>query len=131
MHSNTLTPPDSTTPPLRHRFPKSARLTQTSEFQRVKNEGSSCHGRFMVLTVLKTVETATRIGLITSRRVGNAVTRNRVRRHLREIVRLSRPRLKPGNWLVLVARKSAATGSYSAIEQEWMRLAAQTSIFNN
>lgn len=116
---------------MRFRFPKSARLTRTSEFLKVKHEGQSCHGRLIVLSFLKTGETQTRVGLITSRRVGNAVTRNRVRRRLREMVRLSRARLKPGHWLVLVARKSAADATYAAIEQEWMKLAARTFIFEN
>jgi ribonuclease P protein component len=116
---------------MRFRFPKSARLTRTSEFLRVKNEGNSCHGRLMVLSFLKTGETQTRIGLITSRRVGNAVTRNRVRRRLREVVRLARSRLKPGHWLVLVARKSAVDASFVEIEREWLKLAERTSIFEN
>jgi ribonuclease P protein component len=98
---------------------------------RVKNEGHSCHGRLMVLSFLKTGETQTRIGLITSRRVGNAVARNRVRRRLREVVRLARPRLKPGHWLVLVARKSAVDASFLEIEREWLKLAERTSIFEN
>ncbi len=116
---------------MRLRFPKTARLKRASEFLRVKTEGQSCHGRLMVLSFLKTGEPLTRIGFITSRRVGNAVTRNRVRRRLREIIRLSRPRMKIGHWLVLVARKSAADATYAAMEQEWLKLARQTSIFEN
>jgi ribonuclease P protein component len=116
---------------MRLRFPKSARLTRSSEFLRVKNEGESCHGRFMVLSVLKSGGNVTRVGFITSRRVGNAVTRNRVRRRLREIVRLSRPRLKPGSWLVLVARSHAAGASHAAILGEWLKLAGRTAIFQS
>jgi ribonuclease P protein component len=114
---------------MRLRFPKSARLTRASEFLRVKNEGRSCHGRLIVLSVLESGETQTRVGIITSRRVGNAVTRNRVRRRLREIVRHARPQLKTGRWLVLVARHSAAGANYAAIEQEWKKLAERTAIF--
>ncbi len=116
---------------MRLRFPKSARLTRTSEFLKVKDKGQSCHGRLIVLSFLKTGDTQTRVGLITSRRVGNAVIRNRVRRRLREIIRLSRSRLKPGHWLVLIARKSAADATYASIEQEWLKLAARTFIFEN
>src|SRR5215210_3944049 len=95
----------------RFRFPKSARLTRTGEFQRVRNEGKSFHGRFIVLSVLNLAlvqATAplplTQIGFITSRRVGSAVIRNRVRRRLRELVRVNRPQLRDGFFLVLVAR---------------------------
>ena len=117
--------------PRRFRFPKSARLTRTSEFAKVKNEGESSHGRLMVLSVLKTAEREPRIGLITSRRLGNAVKRNAVRRRLREIVRMERARLRPGLWLVLVARKAAAGAPFEALREDWLRLAKRASIFEN
>jgi len=49
-----------------------------------------------------------RVGFTVSKKVGNAVERNRVRRRLREIVRLSdAARLRPGNDYVLVGRRAA------------------------
>ncbi len=74
------------------RFPKLARLATAGEFRRVKDKGRTWPGRFIVLGVLTdAADTPARIGLITSRRVGGAVTRNRVRRLLRESVRPTRP----------------------------------------
>lgn len=110
------------------RFPKSARLTQAAEFLKVKNEGASCHGKLIVLSVLKNPAGETRVGLITSRRVGNAVKRNKVRRRMRELVRVNFPRLKPHLWLVLIARQSAVGATFRALEEEWLRLAQRTSI---
>src|SRR5438874_10283753 len=115
------------------RFPKSARLTQASEFRRVKDKGESFHGRFMVLSVLKISESSesqqdARIGFITSRRVGPAVIRNRVRRRLRELARLSRPRLRGGFWLVLIARASAAKSDFQALERDWNTVTRRAAI---
>lgn len=110
------------------RFPKSARLSRASEFLRVKNEGESFHGKFIVLSVLKTTELETRIGFVTSRRVGNAVKRNKARRRMREMVRLARPQFKTGLWLVLIARWTAAGATFGALEQDWLRLAGRASI---
>jgi len=70
----------------------------------------------------------TRIGFITSRRVGSAVIRNRVRRRLRELVRVNRPQLRDGFFLVLVARARAAGATFEALEQEWISLARRASI---
>src|SRR5882757_9228308 len=96
-------------PATRLRFPKSARLSNAGEFALLKREGISFHGRMVVLSVLKAEpDTETRIGLITSRRVGGAVVRNRVRRRLREIVRAVRPQMKAGISLGLIARQAAA-----------------------
>ena len=50
---------------------------------------------------------APRLGLTVSRRVGNAVVRNRVKRRAREWFRTSRERLAPGRDLVIIARAGA------------------------
>ena len=112
------------------RFPRSARLTRSGEFARLKREGTSFHGKLMVLSVLKTDAAAAemRVGFITSRRIGGAVQRNRVRRRLREIVRLARPSLARGVWLVLIARPAAAAAEFAALREDWTRLAHRSSI---
>lgn len=105
-------------------FPKSRRLTQSSEFDRVKKEGRVQRGRFILLSVLKTTDGAPfRAGFITSRAVGSAVIRNRVRRRLREIVRKHQREIVEGNWIVAIARVSAAKASSQELEGEWLRLA--------
>lgn len=60
-----------------------------------------------------------RLGLITTKKVGNAVIRNRIRRRLRGIVQRNGDRLVPGYWMVLIARKQAAEASSSQLEKEW------------
>src|SRR5678809_1123012 len=110
-------------PAVRFRFPKSARLFRASEFRRMKAEGVSFHGKFIVLSVLKDMPAPeVRVGLITSRRVGGAVVRNRVRRRLREIVRRHQHALGSGVWLVIIARPAAAAASFAALDDEWLRL---------
>jgi len=110
-------------------FPKSARLFRASEFQRMKREGTSFHGKFFVLSVLKNLPVPeVRVGLITSRRVGGAVARNRVRRKLREIVRAARPQIHAGTWLTLVARQAAAQATFHILTAEWQQLARRSSI---
>ena len=96
----------------------------------MKREGVSFHGKFIVLNVLKNVSDAeVRVGLITSRRVGGAVARNRVRRRLREIVRAARPDIAAGTWLTLIARQAAAGASFHHLNAEWQQLARRSSIF--
>ena len=110
-------------------FPKRRRLTQASEYERVKQDGSARSGKLLMLNVLPVEHSGPcRVGFVTSRRVGNAVARNRVRRRLREIVRHHQHQLRDGFWMVLVARKDAATADYRALEHEWLRLARRASI---
>jgi ribonuclease P protein component len=113
----------------RLRFPKAARLFRAAEFAKLKREGQSFHGKLFVLSVVPSGdESASRIGLITSRRVGGAVVRNRVRRRLREIVRAARPQMKAGLWLALIARQAAARATFDALREEWTQLAQRSSI---
>jgi len=110
-------------------FPKSRRLTRTSEFERVKQGGTTQRGKFILLGVLAVQNSgACRAGLVTSRRLGSAVLRNRIRRRLSEIVRTHQHNLREDLWIVLVARCDAASASYHALEDEWLRLAKRASI---
>jgi ribonuclease P protein component len=47
---------------------------------------------------------------------------------LREIVRRHQHELRQGVWFVIIARHEAATASYCALEDEWLRLARRASI---
>ena len=73
-------------------------------------------------------EKSFRIGFITSTRIGGAVVRNRLRRRLREIVRVEQARITGGIWCVVIARPAAARTSYRALKDEWLHLAERASI---
>ena len=73
--------------------------------------------------------TTTQGAVVVSRRVGPAVTRNKVKRRLREIFRHELPRLKPGLWLVVTAKFPAAASQTDAFRAEWLRLGKRLSIF--
>ena len=64
-----------------------------------------------------------RLGLTVSRRVGNAVVRNRVKRWIREAYRRQARTLPAGHDLVVIARPAAATVGYAATFQTLERLA--------
>jgi ribonuclease P protein component len=64
----------------------------------------------------------TRFGFSTGRRLGGAVTRNRVRRRLREAVRALGPQISPGWDVLIVARPASATATYSALSEALERV---------
>ena len=89
-------------------------------------------GGLLMLGVLPVAEeTAFRVGLVTSKRVGEAVVRNRVRRRLREIVRRQQHGLARGFWLVVIARPAAAAASSGALEEEWSRLVKRAGLIDD
>jgi ribonuclease P protein component len=134
-------------PAKRLSFPKSRRLTQETEFERVKQSGRLRRGTLMMLSVLDLAMPAApaakqagwrpgstakavsfRAGFITPRRIGGSVVRNRVRRRLREIVRRHQEEIVDGKWVVTIAHPGAARSSYAELEDEWLRLAKRASI---
>ena len=120
---------DATSDTVRFRFPAAHRLKLRGEFERVRKEGRAVRGGLLMLSVLPVDgEKRFRVGLITSRRVGGSVARNRVRRRLREIVRRNQHALKGGIWFVVIARRSAAQTRSAALEAEWLRLARRAGI---
>ena len=114
-------------PPKQFTFPKARRLTSPSDFERVKKDGRAERGRLIVLSVLSNTEQF-RAGFVTSRAVGGAVARNRVRRRLREIVRRHQREIRGQKWVVTIARAASATATSDQLEAEWLRLAQRASI---
>jgi ribonuclease P protein component len=111
------------------RFSKTKRLILPSEFDRVREEGRTTRGASLMLGVLETNGGSTfRAGFVTSKRIGNAVVRNRVRRRLREIVRKHQLRLPRNIWVVTIARPGAARATFAELEDEWLRLARRAFI---
>jgi len=110
-------------------FPKARRLTHCSEYESVEQKGLTQRGRLLMLNAMAVEDSGPwRAGFVTSGRLGGAVVRNRVRRRLREIVRRQQHGLRQGVWFVIIARHEAATASYGALEDEWLRLARRASI---
>lgn len=111
------------------KFGPARRLARPAEFLRVKEEGRVQRGALFFIGVLEVAdERRFRAGFVTSKRVGGAVVRNRVRRRLREVVRQHQHHLRGGIWCVVIARPAAARATYSALKDEWLRLAKRALI---
>lgn len=106
------------------RLPSTLRLKLARDFARVKAQGASQAGRFLVLGVLRDEALPEfQFGLVTGARLGNAVVRNRIRRLLREIVRAHRAEIAPGWQMVIIARWRAPQATLEELEKDWLRLA--------
>jgi ribonuclease P protein component len=111
-------------PTHRFRFLPTHRLRSSEEFQRAyRRHCSVADGRIVVYGYANDLPHA-RLGLSVSRKVGNAVLRNRWKRLLREAFRLNRPHLPVGVDLIVIPRPGAEP-SLSYLVDALPRLAAR------
>jgi ribonuclease P protein component len=105
-----------------YRFTREQRLRSAADFERVY---ASPHWQADDVLVLRGVPNdlpLTRLGLSVSRKVGNAVVRNRWKRLIRESFRLAQHDLPPG-WDFVVRPKAGAVADYQKIRQSLPMLA--------
>lgn len=104
------------------------RLRRSAEISRARRKGERVHSPFATLQYIpRTVEeelgvthrNVSRFCFVVSKRIGNAVARNRAKRRLREIIRLVAKdgRLADGYDCVLVAKPTVSTASYAQLEK--------------
>lgn len=111
------------------RLPSHLRLKHASDFARVREKGASYAGKYLVLGVLKDEGVAEfGYGLITGRKLGIAVKRNRIRRLLREVIRAHRAEIAPGWHFVVIGRWRAAGATLQDLERDWLKLAKRLGI---
>jgi ribonuclease P protein component len=103
-------------------LPRKNRLTRSSDFQRVRSQGRSWSDRLLVLLCAPNSLEVTRFGFSVSRRIGGAVVRNRIRRLMREAVRLQHDLIAPGWDVVFIARRGISGADYWAVEESVTRL---------
>ncbi|WP_035277279.1 ribonuclease P protein component [Desulforegula conservatrix] len=108
-------------------FQKKDRLLIRSEFERIKSSGMKAQDRHLFAVFTPSETGRTRIGITVTKRVGNSVIRNRIRRFVREFYRLNRQLVK-GAWDInFIARHSAAEAAHEDINACLMRICRKIS----
>jgi ribonuclease P protein component len=98
------------------------RVRQNSRFQEIRRQGKSYKNRYLVLCALENDLDYSRFGFSVSTRIGNAVVRNRIKRRLREIVRLHMEEIELGWDIVFIARQLTRNATYQELDAACARL---------
>ncbi len=111
------------------KLPKRKILRQKKEFQKVYRYGRSFANRYVVLYVFTVNGLEDKVGFAAGKKLGNAVTRNRVKRLLRESYRLHQDLIDKRFCLLLVGRKAAVDVKMAVVEKAFLSLGRKAGIF--
>jgi ribonuclease P protein component len=107
------------------------RIKKNNEFARVYRKGNYKPGNFLVLYILKNRFGINRIGITASKKVGNSVKRNRIRRLISENYRLKEESIKKGYDIVFLARSSDEEPDFYKIEKEMVFLLKKLDLYSS
>jgi ribonuclease P protein component len=96
---------------------------------RLRRQGQPHHHRLAVLLIQPNELAVSQIGFSVSKRIGNAVTRNRVRRRLREAARLQMAQIKPGWNCLFIARPATADAPFVDLQTAVRQLLQQANLW--
>ena len=106
----------------RAKFPRSRRLLRRSDFERVYKQGRRHFAAHMTVFFLPRAQgEGVRVGFTVGRMLGGAVERNRMKRRLREAVRLHCPAESAAVDVVINPKKSLLTADFAQLENEIRR----------
>ena len=117
--------------PKRLGFARAQRLKQGRDFRRVRQEGQRLVLGCLIANWRRLpVGATTRLGVVTSKKVGGAVARNRARRLMREVFRVHQHELAEAVDLVLVARPSIAGRKLAEVEKDFLTTLRRSGLLN-
>ncbi len=93
------------------------RMKKNAEFKKVYTEGRYYVEKYIVMYAVKNFSQYNKVGYSVSKKVGKAVTRNRIKRLMKENFRLFDENLKNGFDIVFTARKGSAEAEYENIHK--------------
>ena len=105
------------------RFRRVDRLKKRYEFKQAQLSGRRIHTPHFLIVVLPNALQNTRLGITVTKKVGNAVQRNRIKRVVREVFRRNRQLFPASHDLVFIAKRGAIDIDYSVLVNELRRAA--------
>ncbi len=101
-----------------HSLGKEERIRRRSDYARIWREGKRRQTEHFLVSLMPNSLPFPRLGIVVSKRVGQAVERNRLKRRIREFFRLHKEAFPGSSDVVITAKRGAATASYWQISSE-------------
>lgn len=99
---------------------KKYRINQNKEYNAIYNNGEKVIGRYIIIYILANNLDYNRYGIVTSKKIGNAVIRNKAKRRLRHIVKINMENIKTSYDIVIIGRYKISETDFKLIERDFM-----------
>ncbi len=99
---------------------KKYRINNKEEYNYIYKNGKKIQARHMIVFVASNGLAYNRFGIVSSKKVGNAVVRNRARRQIRAIIQKNWADIKSGNDFVIVARYNMKDAVFALLEKDFL-----------
>ncbi|MCU0475641.1 MAG: ribonuclease P protein component [Anaerolineae bacterium] len=109
-------------------LPRTLRLTRSEDFSRARQSGQTVRGRLLLLNVVPNQLAHNRYGIVTGKRLGSAVARNRARRVVRAALRRLHAQLRTGWDVVVVPHPPLFEQPFAEVVHALERLARQAGL---
>jgi ribonuclease P protein component len=96
---------------------KDERIKKNSQFRFIYSRGKSYSNDKLVLYIFRNRKNINRIGLSVSKKVGNSVVRNRIKRLIREAYRINKTMYKNGYDFIFIARAGVKNAKFIDVEK--------------
>lgn len=106
-------------------FPKTDRILKRALFRRVYEQGRKLQFRYFTAFILTKQDNGARIGVTATRKIGNAVERNRARRLVREAFRKNKWLAPSGVDIVINVKRPLVEAHYRDLEVEFITFLAR------
>lgn len=101
-------------------LPYSLRLRKNKDFKITYQKGSVLKGEYLIIYYKKNGQENSKFGFSISKKIGNAVVRNRIKRILRECCRINQDKIVKGHNIIFVARSKIKGINYWLVEKEML-----------
>lgn len=110
---------------------KEGRLRKNREFGYVYKRGKSYADRFLIMYIVPNNSQCNKVGFSVSKKVGNSVKRNKIKRRLKESFRLNSVNIKTGYSIVFIPRAQISKAEYKDIENSMINLFKKAKILED
>ncbi|MFP4081964.1 MAG: ribonuclease P protein component [Candidatus Aminicenantes bacterium] len=113
------------------KFSPQQRIRKKKDFLFLYRKGKRYRGKYFSLIYLANNLSSSRIAIVASKKVGNAVKRNKIKRWMRELFRRNKNLLNKPMDIVIIPKKDIADLSWSALQKEYLEAIAHISSQNS